>query len=230
MEIKLSDIDKTYGESREKQVIFKDMTARFPFGSISVIIGKSGVGKSSLLNLISGIDLPDRGTIIMGDAVLSAMKDTERTIFRRQHIGFVYQFFNLIPVLTVLENVTLIAELDRAPKAKYLNSAHTLLKAVGLMDRKNDYPDRLSGGEQQRVAIVRALVNDPDILLADEPTGNLDMETGRIILEIMTDLVRQHHKTLIMVTHSADAMAYADHIYTVRERGLVLGQKDQALP
>ena len=229
MEIRLSDIHKTFGNSKEKQVIFKDMNARFPFGSISVIIGKSGVGKSSLLNLISGIDLPDSGTIRIGDAVLSAMQDTRRTIFRRRHIGFVYQSFNLIPVLTVLENVTLIAELDKTPKAKYLNSAHTLLNAVGLMDRKNDTPDRLSGGEQQRVAIVRALVNDPDILLADEPTGNLDVETGKIILEIMTDLVRQHHKTLIMVTHSADAMTYADHIYAVRDRGLVLRQKDQAL-
>ena len=229
MEIRLSDIDKTYGETKEKQVIFKDMTARFPFGSISAIIGKSGVGKSSLLNLISGIDLPDSGSIRIGDAVISEMKDAQRTIFRRQHIGFVYQFFNLIPVLTVLENVTLISELDNAPKAKYLKSAHTLLKAVGLMDRKNDYPDRLSGGEQQRVAIVRALVNDPDILLADEPTGNLDVETGKIILEIMTGLVRQHHKTLIMVTHSSDAMAYADHIYTVRDRGLVLRETDQTL-
>lgn len=230
MEIRLSNIDKTYGETSEKQVVFKDMTARFPFGSISVIIGKSGVGKSSLLNLISGIDLPDRGSIHIGDTVISGMEDTERTIFRRQHIGFVYQSFNLIPVLTVLENVTLISELDNAPKSKYLDSAHTLLKAVGLLDRKNDTPDRLSGGEQQRVAIVRALVNNPEILLADEPTGNLDVETGKIILEIMTDLVRQHHKTLIMVTHSADAMAYADHIYAVRDRGLVLLQKEQAIP
>jgi len=230
MEIRLSNIDKTYGETREKQVVFKDMNARFPFGSISVIIGKSGVGKSSLLNLISGIDLPDSGSIHIGDTVISGMEDTERTIFRRQHIGFVYQSFNLIPVLTVLENVTLISELDNAPKSKYLDSAHTLLKAVGLLDRKNDNPDRLSGGEQQRVAIVRALVNNPDILLADEPTGNLDVETGKIILELMTDLIRQHHKTLIMVTHSADAMAYADHIYAVRDRGLVLLQKEQAIP
>lgn len=230
MEIRLSDISKSYGETGRKQVVYKDLTARFPFGSVSAIIGKSGVGKSSLLNLISGIDLPDSGTIHIGDTVLSKMEDTQRTVFRRRHIGFVYQSFNLIPVLTVLENVTLISELDSVPKGKYLASALTLLKAVGLVDRKNDTPDRLSGGEQQRVAIVRALVNDPDILLADEPTGNLDVETGKIILGLMTDLVRQHHKTLIMVTHSADAMAYADHIYAVKDKGLVLLPKEQALP
>jgi putative ABC transport system ATP-binding protein len=191
------------------------MTTLFPSGKFSVIMGKSGVGKSSLLNMISGIDLPDAGRITIGPNKVSQMDDTQRTIFRRQHIGFVYQFFNLIPVLTVLENVTLVAELDGVPPSTSKSSAVRLLEKVGLADRCSHYPDKLSGGEQQRVAIVRSLVNDPDIILADEPTGNLDQETGGIILKMITTLAREKGKTLIMVTHSPEAVAYADTVYTV---------------
>ena len=197
------------------------MDVRFRSGQFSVIIGKSGVGKSSLLNLISGIDLPDQGRIHIGGRSVSQMNDSQRTVFRRQHIGFIYQFFNLIPVLTVRENVTLICELDGLKQNVYDPRTDRLLKQVGLFDRRHDYPDELSGGEQQRVAIVRSLVNDPEIILADEPTGNLDLETGRIILEMIADLTRSRKKTLVMVTHSPEAVTYADRILQIAGRKLV---------
>ncbi|NDY74443.1 ABC transporter ATP-binding protein [Desulfobacter hydrogenophilus] len=197
------------------------MSATLVAGKISVIVGKSGVGKSSLLNLISGIDLPDSGTIHVGDLCITDFDDSERTLFRRRRIGFIYQFFNLIPVLSVLENITLVAELDNTPKDIFLPRVMALLETVGLADRKNDFPDTLSGGEQQRVAIVRSLANDPDIILADEPTGNLDSETGLAVLEMITDLVKIHNKTLIMVTHSPEAMGFADHVYAVKDQLLV---------
>ena len=221
MDILLSDINKTYDDSKQKRVIFQDMTAQFFSGRFFVIIGKSGVGKSSLLNLISGIDVPDKGRIQIGSMDVSGMNDTQRTIFRRKHIGFIYQFFNLVPVLTVLENVTLICELDGMSKKVSRRKADLLLERVGLLDRRNDFPDKLSGGEQQRVAIVRSLVNDPDIILADEPTGNLDGETGRTVLEMISDLAKTYDKTLIMVTHSPEAIAYADQVYSVAGHTLV---------
>lgn len=220
MDVQMLDIDKSFDDSGSRRTIFSKASARFLSGSICVIMGKSGVGKSSLLNLISGIDLPDKGQILVGDHCISAMSDTDRTLFRRRHIGFIYQFFNLIPVLTVLENVTLIAELDKMPRHTFLDRARSLLEQVGLWDRRQDFPETLSGGEQQRVAIVRALVNDPDLVLADEPTGNLDQETGRAIVEMISSLVRQQHKTLIMVTHSPDAAAWADQLFTVADQAL----------
>jgi putative ABC transport system ATP-binding protein len=220
LDVQLSEVDKSFDDSGRRRSIFSRTSARFPSGSVSVIVGKSGVGKSSLLNLISGIDLPDKGQIRVGDHGISDMTDTERTLFRRRHIGFIYQFFNLIPVLTVLENVTLIAELDRVPRKTYLPRAQNLLEQVGLRDRHSDFPETLSGGEQQRVAIVRALVNDPDLVLADEPTGNLDQDTGKKIMEMISALVRDQRKTLIMVTHSPDAAAWADQIFSVADRTL----------
>lgn len=221
MDILLSGISKTYDDNKNKRVIFKDMNALFPSGQLFVIIGKSGVGKSSLLNLISGIDLPDKGSIRIGGMNVSKMNDTQRTIFRRKHIGFIYQFFNLIPVLTVLENVTLVCELDGISPNAYRKRADDLLEQVGLYHLRNHYPDTLSGGEQQRVAVVRSLVNDPEILLADEPTGNLDLETGRVVLEMIGDLAKKSNKTLIMVTHSPEAVAYADQVFRVSGQSLV---------
>lgn len=225
MNINLSNIDKSYGDIDTRQIIFKDMSATLKSGEISVVVGRSGVGKSSLLNLISGIDLPDKGSVKAGDHYISELSDAERTLFRRQKIGFIFQFFNLIPVLSVLENITLIAELDNADRDVFLPRAIALLDRVGLTHKKNHFPDTLSGGEQQRVAIVRSLVNDPDIILADEPTGNLDADTGIKVLEMVADLVKTHDKTLVMVTHSPEAVNFADQVYVVRDRLLIAEDK-----
>lgn len=226
MNIDLTNISKSFDDSGNRRRIFNNVTARFPSGGIAVIVGKSGVGKSSLLNLISGIDLPDSGIIRAGDIEISRLSDTRRTLFRRRHIGFIYQFFNLVPVLTVLENVILVAELDGVPRDAARKRAAGLLERVGLADRAHEFPDRLSGGEQQRVAVVRALVNDPAILLADEPTGNLDQENGKIILDMIAGLARKHRKTLVMVTHSPEAEAYADQVFTVTDQALVAAARN----
>jgi putative ABC transport system ATP-binding protein len=173
-------------------------------------VGKSGSGKSTLLNLISGIDRPDDGAVWINGANLTTLSERQRTLFRRRHIGFVFQFFNLMPTLTVIENVVLPLELNGAGGEQARRSVQPLLEAVGLADRAHTYPDRLSGGEQQRVAIARALANDPALVLADEPTGNLDEETGGVILAVLDRLTRRAGKNLILVTHSTEAAALAD--------------------
>lgn len=219
MDIIISNLTKTF--DRKSQLIFNDLDVRFDTAKITVVLGKSGVGKSSLLNLIAGIDTPDRGSITIGGTRVSDMDDTLRTRFRRRHIGFVFQSFNLIPVLTVMENITLVSQLDGHSLSQSIDRAYHLLREVGLESKSHDYPDRLSGGEQQRVALARALINDPEIILADEPTGNLDEETGSKILGLISDQVRSHHKTLIMVTHSREAVAHADQIFNVTNHSLI---------
>ncbi|MCG8564389.1 MAG: ABC transporter ATP-binding protein [Desulfobacterales bacterium] len=221
MDIQLKGITKTFDDHGSRRIIFQDMELTLPRGEFSVIVGKSGVGKSSLLNLISGIDAPDRGEIHIGDNCLTRMDDTRLTLFRRRHIGFIFQFFHLIPVLTVLENALLVAELDGGATPDQNRRARELLDRVGLAGREKDFPDTLSGGEQQRVAIARALVPDPPILLADEPTGNLDQETGKGVLDMLLDLARNQGKTLVMVTHSRGAMDYTNTVYTVTQGQLI---------
>ena len=209
----MSGLTKSFED--QKRLIFKSLDAEFKAGKVCVILGKSGVGKSSLLNLIAGIDLPDEGRIVAGETVVSGLDDAARSLFRRRNIGFVFQSFNLIPVLSVLENVMLVGQLDGRPDKDLWTRGEFLLKTVGLWDRRGEFPDRLSGGEQQRVALARALINDPAIILADEPTGNLDQKTGTAVLELIADQARRLGKTLIMVTHSPDAMAWADEVYTL---------------
>lgn len=215
--LRLEGVTKSFQEGGNRRVVLSDASACFCCGESVAILGKSGSGKSTLLNLISGIDQVEQGQIWFNDQELTRMEDKDRTLFRRHHLGFIFQFFNLIPTLTVLENVTLPAELAGASLAEARQRAGPLLAAVGLADRQSTFPDRLSGGEQQRVAIARALINDPSLLLADEPTGNLDEETGRQVLELLDRLTRQAGKNMILVTHSQEAARYADRILILRD-------------
>lgn len=208
--IRLENLTKGYQEGGHTRHVLNQANASFARGELVAILGKSGSGKSTLLNLISGIDLVDSGNIWLNNQELTKLDDQKRTLFRRRNIGFIFQFFNLIPTLTVLENVVLPAELNGVSPQNARQRAESFLSEVGLFDRLDTYPDRLSGGEQQRVAIARALINDPILLLADEPTGNLDEQTGRLILDLLDRLTRQAGKNMIMVTHSSEAAAIAD--------------------
>ncbi len=206
----LSDLTKTYLEGGSKRIILDRASLEIPQGQFLAVLGKSGSGKTTLLNLISGIDRADSGQICMDGLHLNDLSESERTLFRRRKIGFVFQFFNLIPTLTVWENLTLPLDLNGLSSNGGVQRAEELLAEVGLLSRKNVYPDRLSGGEQQRVAIARALVHDPLIVLADEPTGNLDEETGKAVMDLLDRLTRGMGKNLILATHSTEAAAYAD--------------------
>ncbi|KAA3645081.1 MAG: ABC transporter ATP-binding protein [Chloroflexi bacterium] len=220
------NLHKSYTEGERSRTVLQGAEASFAQGEFAAILGKSGSGKSTILNLISGIDTLDQGRIVLEDQELTAMDERQRTLFRRKHIGFVFQFFNLLPTLSVIENVVLPLELNGTSRKVAAQQAQGLLEAVGLPDRAATYPDRLSGGEQQRVAIARALVNDPLLVLADEPTGNLDVETGEQVLELLDSLTRQAGKNLIMVTHSRSNAAVADRVLRLLDGKLV----DEDLP
>ena len=197
-------------EGGEPHAILRGASSDIFDGEMVALLGRSGSGKSTLLNLISGIDVPDGGEVIVTDHVITSMSEQQRTLFRREHIGFVYQFFNLIPTLDVLENLKLVMELNSERDATI--RCRELLDAVGLGDRANTYPDALSGGEQQRVAIARALVHKPGVLLADEPTGNLDETTSDEIWELIDQLVRPSGGTILLATHSLAAAKRCDRI------------------
>ena len=222
----LQEVYKAYREGKQERAVLRGITASIEPGEQIVLLGRSGSGKSTLLNLISGIDRPTRGTIRIGENELTALSEDERTRFRRRHIGFVFQSFNLVPTLTVSENVRLPLELQgrRGGAAR----ARELLSAVGLGDREDTFPDRLSGGEQQRVAVARALVHDPLLVLADEPTGNLDYETGQQVMELIDRLVVQMNKTMLLATHDLDLLERADRVLTLREGRLEEQDRPQA--
>jgi putative ABC transport system ATP-binding protein len=196
-------------------------------GEFFVLLGKSGSGKSTLLNLISGIDRPDGGHIQVGGADLTHLNEKQLTLFRRDHIGLVFQFFNLIPTLTVLENITLPGELCGDNLRDLEQRAGDLLARVGLANRAHDFPDKLSGGEQQRVAIARALAREPRLVLADEPTGNLDEDTGRNVLALLFELTRDVGKTLVMATHNPEILPLADRVCRIHEGKLIVTLKNE---
>ena len=215
--IRICGLRKIYRESDQHHIVLDGITEEFYGGEFVCLHGKSGSGKSTLLNLIAGIDVPSDGDILIqtpdGEIALNRLTERERTLFRRDHIGFVFQFFNLIPTLTVIENVTL--PLNLMGKRDAHKSAVSLLDAVGLGARADTYPDKLSGGEQQRVAIARALVHNPRFLLADEPTGNLDAETGESVLSLLLRLSRAAGKTLVMATHATEIAERADRVFHI---------------
>lgn len=210
--IRFENVTKQFHEGEQDRAVLQGVNAEIARGEFVAIVGRSGSGKSTLLNLLAGLDTPTSGDIFVNGVNIAKLNDTDRTLFRRKHIGFVFQFFNLIPTLTVRENVLMTAELsgwqDKAARAQ----ADSLLGAVGLLERANVFPDKLSGGEQQRVAIARALCADAELILADEPTGNLDADTGAKILDLLVTLAREKNKTLVMVTHSSDVAEQADRV------------------
>lgn len=223
--ISICNLSKCYVEGDQQRIIFTALNLEINRGECIALLGQSGSGKSTLLNLLGSIDLPDSGKIRIGEQIITEISEAQRTQFRRRHIGFVFQFFNLIPTLTVEENLLLPLEMNGLSSLEAHSYALNLLDQIGMGNRRDSFPERLSGGEQQRVAIARAIVHQPSLLLADEPTGNLDNLTGERILELLLNMHRQSGTTLIMVTHSQAVAARADRILQleagqIRELGL----------
>lgn len=215
--LNLSNLTKKYTEGSKTRTILQDVNLSLETGEFFVLLGKSGSGKSTLLNIISGIDAPDSGQVLIDGVDITAMNERARTLYRRDNIGIVFQFFNLIPTLTVVENITLPLELAGHSRKVANQRAQTLLDRVGLGDRAGTFPDKLSGGEQQRVAIARALVHEPALVISDEPTGNLDEDTGKLVLELLLELTRDAGRTLIMATHNPEIVPLADRVCTIHE-------------
>lgn len=218
--VRIRGLSKTYRLDCESCTVLNHVSLDVAEGQFVVLLGASGSGKSTLLNLISGIDNCDEGQIVVNGTDIVTLNEHQRTIFRRDHIGFVFQFFNLITTLTVLENITLPLDLRGTRRSVSEPRAMALLDRVGLADRASDFPDKLSGGEQQRVAIARALIHEPALVLADEPTGNLDRETGRRVMALLLELTREAGKTLIMATHDSSFLQLSDSVFQIRDGSL----------
>jgi putative ABC transport system ATP-binding protein len=212
VQIRIRDLCRTYDEGGKQHVVLEHVNAEFVKGETVALRGRSGSGKSTLLNLISGIDAPDQGDVEVAGLNITKMSERDRTLFRREHIGFVYQAFNLVSTLSVSDNVRLVLELNGVNEPEASDRIAELLQAVELADRAESFPDVLSGGEQQRVAIARALVHRPALLLADEPTGNLDEKTAQGVLQLLERLVRRTGGTMIIATHSATIASRCDRV------------------
>ena len=219
--VRLHNLHKDFSEAGQVRTVLNSINLSIGYGEFAVLLGNSGSGKSTLLNLISGIEKPTSGAISVQGVPITAFRERERTLFRRDHLGFVFQFFNLIPTLTVLENVTLPQELAGRDVQAAQEAALELLEQAGLADRRDTFPDKLSGGEQQRVALARALVHNPMLVLADEPTGNLDEETGQRVMDLLLDLTQRKGKTLIMATHNPNIARLADRTFRINDGKIV---------
>ena len=207
--IRLSNVRK----SKVRRQVLEDASGDFPQGKFIVIEGRSGSGKSTLLNLLAGIDLPDSGDVMIDGQIINRLSERQRTLFRRKHIGFIFQSFNLIPTLTVAENLRFPLELNGIDYEQACLEVLELLRKFSLADREDSYPDQLSGGEQQRIATGRAIIHTPLMVLADEPTGNLDLESELQLLELLKKLPEQHQVTVICATHSNEIASLADEVY-----------------
>jgi putative ABC transport system ATP-binding protein len=215
--LKVAGLSRTFQEGQNHRNVLTNVNFELGKGQRLALVGRSGSGKSTLLNLLAGVDLPDSGEIKIKNNNLTEFTENQRTLFRRQNIGFIYQLFNLIPTLTVVENISLPLELNRVAKTQIAKRSNAILAAVGLSDRGTSYPDQLSGGEQQRVAIARGLVHNPSLVLADEPTGNLDAESGRQVLKLLNNLVNQNQQSLIIVTHSIEIAMSAERVLELKD-------------
>ena len=218
--IRCLDVRKTYRQGDNEVTVLSGITLDIPQGQFSTIMGPSGSGKSTLLHLMGGLDRPSAGDVLVGERIISQMADDQVTLFRRTQIGFVFQFFNLLPTLTALENITLPFVLDGRPRAKAAQRAQFLLDKVGLAHRRSHLPEAMSGGEIQRLAIARALAFEPPIILADEPTGNLDSKNGEIVLNLLRRINQEDRCTIVMVTHSPEAAKVGDRTICLRD-GLI---------
>lgn len=205
-------VSKGYGEGRQRHQLFEGLDLGVGNGEVVALLGASGSGKTTLLNLVSGIDDPDTGRILVNGSDIHALGEPARTLFRRHHIGFVFQFFNLIPTLTVGENVALPLELTETPPLEVARRVDELLSSVGLNGMADRYPETLSGGEQQRTAVARALAHRPKLLLADEPTGNLDPETSGRVFDMLMEVVRATGLAALIATHNQDLAGRMDRI------------------
>ena len=214
------DLALAYREGSRVRPVLRDVALRIDAGECVALLGRSGCGKSTLLNLLGAIDRPDAGSVTVDGVALGSLTERERTLFRRRHLGFVYQAFNLIPTLTAVENVALPLELNGVTAGAARRQASDLLDTIGIGARADAFPDELSGGEQQRVAVARALVHRPRLVLADEPTGNLDAETGPQVLDLLRGLAAGSGGAQLIVTHSLAVARTADRILTL-EDGLV---------
>ena len=220
--IDLEHVTRIYKRDEFEVRALDDVTVQIPAGRFVAIMGPSGSGKTTMLNLIAGIDHASTGRVAVGDEEITGMKERDLAGWRARHIGLVFQFYNLIPVLTAFENVELPLLLTSLNKAERREHVETALKVVGLADRMDHYPRQLSGGQEQRVAIARAIVADPTIIVADEPTGDLDAKSAEEILGLLVDMNRQFHKTIVMVTHDPRAERYVDTVYRL-DKGVLAG-------
>ena len=211
--IRLSNIRKSYLEGGVHRSVLAGTDADFPRGKFIIIEGRSGSGKSTLLNLLAGIDQVDSGDVEINGQIINRLSERQRTLFRRRHIGFIFQAFNLIPTLTVAENLRFPLELNGVSGEPAQRKVRELLGVLSLADREHSFPDQLSGGEQQRIATARAIIHTPLIVLADEPTGNLDLESELEVLELLKNLPKQHGITVICATHSSEIASIADDVY-----------------
>lgn len=219
--VEMRALTKRYDEGSETRLVVQQADAEIHRGEFVALAGPSGSGKTTLLNLISGIDTPTAGEVLIDSTPITRLSEKERTLFRRKNIGFVFQFFNLIPTLSVRENLLLPLQLNSFPAGQSQERIFSLLEQVEMADRLDSYPDRLSGGEKQRVAIARALVHDPSLILADEPTGNLDADTGTVIMSLLKSLIEGSGKTMVVVSHSDMVVGMADRVLAMEDGRLV---------
>jgi putative ABC transport system ATP-binding protein len=225
--VRVTNVSKRFVRDGFEVVALDDVTLEIQQGDFFALMGPSGSGKSTLLNLLAGIDRATEGRVEVLGTQLSTLNESQLALWRNMHIGYIFQTFNLVPVLTAFENVELPLLLTKLNKAQRRKNVETALELVGLSDRMNHQPRQLSGGQEQRVAIARAIVTDPDLVLADEPTGNLDARSGEEILQILSTLNRDLNKTIIMVTHDPHAAAFATHEQHL-EKGVLTESKTKS--
>ena len=217
--LKVENLTKKYGKNENEVIAVNDMSFSVESGEFVAIVGSSGSGKSTLLHLLGGVDRPTSGKVFVNGKDIYSLKDDELAIFRRREVGLIYQFYNLIPILNVEENITLPCDLDRKEVPK--DELDELLKVLGLENRRKHLPNELSGGQQQRVAIGRALINHPAIVLADEPTGNLDSKSSDEIVQLLKTWNKKYSQTIIMITHNPEIAKVADRIIRIEDGKIV---------